>query len=44
MYRKNNVVVTDDSRLHGSERFPFHFLDIEYQEGDTMDLMQKKTE
>ena len=42
MYRKNDVVIVDDSGLHGYQRFPFHHLGVEYQEGNTMDLLQIK--
>jgi hypothetical protein len=32
--RKNTIVTVDDSKLRGTERFPFHYLGVDYQEGD----------
>jgi hypothetical protein len=32
--RKDNKVIVDDKNLHGIERFPFHELGIDYEEGD----------
>ena len=44
MYRRDNKVIVDGSRFKGTEKFPFHFLGVEYTEGSTMDLIQNNAD
>lgn len=32
--RKDNVVIVDDKKLKGTQRFPFHYLGLNYQEAE----------
>lgn len=36
--RKDNIIIADDKKLNGTQRFPFSKLGLEYHEGDLMQV------